>query len=393
MTSWPSRIENLPTVLGSIFKQTLQPNHIVINLSEDEFPKRHLSARIETFLTENQKVEINWVQGNTKVWKKFLPTFHRYPTAAVIAIDDDLIYPPTMIADLVETHRQHPDSPVSGNHVTWYGLNCHCGGCSLVKYKHFIGIESLIDEDMMKHCYSSDFAYTYLMHMQGIYYVNSKDEYTPRTLTTFNETDPYSHGMKSRVPNTFQYLQSRFNAIERPKVFYNVPWSSSKNIGEAYNQFAQLVPNDAYIAFIDADTIFTTSDYGTIIEECIMNYPGVEAFTAKTNRVGCSWQIAKESVWSCDDMREHRRIGELYRDINGLKCKDRTDDKLFSGFFLVIKKSAWDAIGGAPDGMLGVDNAIHKRLREHGMRLYQMMGLYLYHWYRGGNKGDKAHLK
>ena len=60
----------------------------------------------------------------------------------------------------------------------------------------------------------------------------------------------------------------------------------------------------------------------------------------------------------------------------------------------IIKKSAWNKIGGCKsNGMLGVDNEIHMNIKKHGMKLYRIDGLYVYHWYRGGNKYDTSHLK
>ena len=178
------------------------------------------------------------------------------------------------------------------------------------------------------------------------------------------------------------------------KVFYFVPWSSDKNIGVSYNECAILCPDDAYICFMDADTIPCIPNYGKLIEDVIERYPDVDAFTCSTNRVARMWQIAKGVDWQNDDMRYHRKIGEIRYNKFGSTCRDVTDYQYFSGLFLVIKKSAWDKIGGAADhGMLGVDNDIHRKLQENGMKLYQMLGLYLYHWYRGGNKRDTSHLQ
>ena len=179
-------------------------------------------------------------------------------------------------------------------------------------------------------------------------------------------------------------------------IYYSVPYNSDKNIGEYYNSFAKLLSANDYMCFIDADTIFTTYDYGTLIENVVKRYPEVDAFTCCTNRVACKWQIAEGVNPVTDDIVYHRNFGKYRQEKYGTECVDVTnkdDKKLFSGLFLLIKKSAWDKIGGAiSEGMLKVDNDIHKKLKKAGLLFYQMKGLYLYHWYRGGDRNYKDHL-
>lgn len=179
-------------------------------------------------------------------------------------------------------------------------------------------------------------------------------------------------------------------------IYYTVPFNSEKNIGEYYNAFAKLLSANDYMCFIDADTTFTTYDYGTLIENVIKRYPEVDAFTCCTNRVACKWQIAENVNQLTDDIVYHRNFGKYRQEKYGTDCVDVTnkdDKKLFSGLFLLIKKSAWDKIGGAiSEGMLKVDNDIHRKLKKNGLLFYQMQGLYLYHWYRGGDRNYKDHL-
>lgn len=178
------------------------------------------------------------------------------------------------------------------------------------------------------------------------------------------------------------------------KIYYTIPYNSDFNIGKYYNDFFNIIPNDDdYGCIVDADTIFTTPDYGTLIENVIARYPDVEAFTCYTNRVGCPWQVYNGVDVKSNDIEYHRNIGKKLYEENGTDCVDMTNTQLFSGMFFIIKKSAWKKIGGAIEkGMLKVDNAIHQGIKNNGMKLFLMKGLYLYHWYRNGNKNDKAHL-
>jgi hypothetical protein len=57
-----------------------------------------------------------------------------------------------------------------------------------------------------------------------------------------------------------------------------------------------------------------------------------------------------------------------------------------------MKKSLWMEMGGfAGRNILDVDWTFFRRVKAMGEKIYQMPGVYLFHWYRGG-AGDKSHL-
>ena len=180
-------------------------------------------------------------------------------------------------------------------------------------------------------------------------------------------------------------------------IYYTMPFDSNKNIGRYYNRFMEVIPNDEdWGCFVDADTIFATPDYGCIIEDAILERPEADAFTCYTNRVGCKWQIAPGVDTNSNDVAYHRDFGQHMKIIYGTSIIDVTDKprgQVMSGFFFMLKKSAWKTIGGfKEDGMLGIDNDLHWRLQKHKLKFYLIRGLYLYHWYRGGNINDNSHL-
>lgn len=396
-TSYGKRLDNLKHVILSIECNTVRPDYIVVNLAEGEV----VPEKLQSFFDGQGNVIVNRVP-DTKVWKKFLPTFKLFPDDIIICIDDDFIYPNGMIEDFVNTYKANPKQPVSGNRVDWYGLKCHCGCASLVKKEFFEGIE--ITEGMMANCMSSDFAYTWLLAQKGVFYQRTKSKYF-YNMPSLKHADSWTNdNNRSRiVPNTLAWLEKNCEVKydvhtviqNKPDIYYNVPYNSDKNIGKAYNTFASIVPKGAWICFMDADTIPTTPDYGTLIENIITANPKVEAFTCVTNRIGCPWQIAEGSDWGNDDMRYHRQFGLEQKNKYNVFIEDVTDKKhVMSGHFMCIKKAVWDKIGGAPEkGMLGVDNEIHRRIKAAGIRLYLAKGLYVYHWYRGGDKTDTTHLK
>lgn len=211
-TSYKHRLLNIPTVLDTIYAQTLPPDLVVLNLAHDEV----LPNKVNEYI-EQHGVEINRVE-DTKVYKKIIPTLEKYPNDCIISIDDDWLYPEGMIADFVETHKRYPNNPICGtNHICEQMMTPYHNGCaSMVKLDYFEGLLNNIDEDLMKNCPSSDYVYTYFANKAGHPYVRTKSVYHSDTMKTYNEGVSYTedgfHGTSGN--RTYNYLINRFGPIE-----------------------------------------------------------------------------------------------------------------------------------------------------------------------------------
>ena len=92
LTSWKARINTVGLTLFSLYKQC--PGfHIVLVLSEDEFPQKEaeLPDTIMAFV-EQDLIEILWVKRNYKAYKKVIFTIEKYKGIPVISADDDCLY-------------------------------------------------------------------------------------------------------------------------------------------------------------------------------------------------------------------------------------------------------------------------------------------------------------
>lgn len=92
LTSWKARINTVGLTLFSLYKRC--PGfHIVLVLSEEEFPKKEAELPDSVMAFVNQDlIELLWVYKNTKSFKKVLPTMEKYKDVPVISADDDCIY-------------------------------------------------------------------------------------------------------------------------------------------------------------------------------------------------------------------------------------------------------------------------------------------------------------
>jgi hypothetical protein len=92
LTSWKARIDTVSKTLYSLLKQC--PGfHIVLVLSEEEFPKMmdEMPTSLKLFV-KNNLIEVLWVYKNYKSFKKVLFTMDKYRDVPVISADDDCIY-------------------------------------------------------------------------------------------------------------------------------------------------------------------------------------------------------------------------------------------------------------------------------------------------------------
>lgn len=154
-----------------------------------------------------------------------------------------------------------------------------------------------------------------------------------------------------------------------------------------------LLKKDDWACFLDGDAVHTTTFFGKNIEDVVLSNPEYSLLTCYTNRIGCPYQIAPGVDQKNNDQAYHRTFGEGLWNKNKTKVIDITNNQLMSGILILMKQSAWEKSGGfKEEKMLGVDNDIHRKFVELKMRVGLMSGVYVQHWYRGGNKNDKKHL-
>ena len=107
LTSWKARINTVSKTIYSLIQQC-PVFHIVLCLSEEEFPKKEaeLPENLMLFI-ENDLIEILWVYKNYKSFKKVLFTMDKYRDVPVISADDDCIYTCNYAEKLYQTYQKH----------------------------------------------------------------------------------------------------------------------------------------------------------------------------------------------------------------------------------------------------------------------------------------------
>ena len=177
------------------------------------------------------------------------------------------------------------------------------------------------------------------------------------------------------------------------QVWFRTPYSTEKNLGLAYNQEMDLIPDGDTACFTDGDTCFLSPDYGHIITKYAQAYPDA-VLTCWTNRIH---QLAKGQLLDSPspNITDHLTFKQGFTTVTSLHGP-------VSGFLLVIPKHIWllhpfaETNTYNPDqpNLLGVDNEWTNRIRAAGIQVLRMDGVYIWHTYRILSNGkDKSHLQ
>lgn len=158
------------------------------------------------------------------------------------------------------------------------------------------------------------------------------------------------------------------------------PYDLDGNLGRAYNEFMDLLPDGAWAVFKDHDAMPTTGQWFRQIHEAISFQPEAGAFVAMTNRIASPWQQIGDR--NNNDMAWHRRFGAERAKVRTLL--DISETKGFGGVMFAVSKQAWREVGGFADGLGCVDHSLHFGLQRVGRPVWLVEGLYLYHWRHQG---------
>lgn len=102
LTSWKKRINTVGKTIESILDHC-NPYKIVLTLSGEEFPNLANDLPFDLLqYARDGEVEIQWVHGNVRSFKKVLYTLERYKNFPVVSADDDCLYKEDYVKVLYE---------------------------------------------------------------------------------------------------------------------------------------------------------------------------------------------------------------------------------------------------------------------------------------------------
>lgn len=210
LTSFPRRMYFVPRVLRSIYGQTRRPDAVVLHLSTEEYPGREadLPAEVMRFV-EREGLLLRWHEGNTRQWKKLIPTMQEWPEAEIVSLDDDIIYPPRFVETLTDEFRRNGRTrPVTCGHSVWSGygrIKSHYGCFTITMAKfHAPEVFGLWERDIKPIVVAGqmktfdDQLYTHTALLHGVLYEGSSMNLNPLR-GVHRLPEPVSHNANWRM--------------------------------------------------------------------------------------------------------------------------------------------------------------------------------------------------
>jgi len=168
-TSWKARITNCKRVVKSILDNTVKPDRVYLNLSREEFKDTPLPKDLLEFFEKDDRLIINWCEGNDRQFKKVFPILKFLNSEdIVIATDDDILFPVDFIESKLDEFKRngciHP--------ITASLKKCHLGDTYVVstpficKAKMLGNYDRFVDETVMK-TGNDDRTYLYMFWLNG----------------------------------------------------------------------------------------------------------------------------------------------------------------------------------------------------------------------------------
>lgn len=205
-TSWKERIHLLTTTLDSIAKNTILPEVVEINLSEEEFPDKEKNLPNELVNYTKLNIKINWVGKNINTFKKLIPTLIKYKNqdVRIITFDDDIVYDRDFIKKLVEESDNYPESVISNNicQGTLFSQQCVNGRATLYKPRFFTNfLWEGLNPDIIN-TKEDDLWYSFVLYLTGIRDVR----YVPISMTLLENRSKKVYDTNNTVKVLYKYL-------------------------------------------------------------------------------------------------------------------------------------------------------------------------------------------
>ena len=112
LTSFPLRTGKLWMVLESLLRQTIKPSRIIVWLSKCQFPTEE-SVPVSLLNYREKGVDIEFVEEDYKSHKKYHYVVNRFPNSVLVTLDDDILYPSTMLENLLVAHHKYPNAVIA----------------------------------------------------------------------------------------------------------------------------------------------------------------------------------------------------------------------------------------------------------------------------------------
>lgn len=105
LTSYPKRIKTVRFTIETMLQQTYKPQRIILWLAEEQFPQKEQDLPQKLLQLRSRGLEIRFCE-DLYSHKKYYFTMKENPSTYVLTVDDDVLYPETLVAQLLKQAKR-----------------------------------------------------------------------------------------------------------------------------------------------------------------------------------------------------------------------------------------------------------------------------------------------
>lgn len=172
-----------------------------------------------------------------------------------------------------------------------------------------------------------------------------------------------------------------------------IPYSNEKNLGKAYNEAMERIPDGDWACITDWDILFLLPETISHITGYIERFPDTGLFTCFASRSHVN-SVPQMLPGGCSDNDSLQFHTDLARKQTEKLYQVTNINRQISGFVMVVSKATWQKFKFLDNGAcLGVDNDFSSRLIKSRLPVRRMDGVYVWHTYRMySSVRDTSHL-
>lgn len=144
LTSFPKRINYVWLTVRSLLQNSCSPDKVILWLSKDQFPNGEKSLPRKLVKLTNKGLDIRFVQGDIRSYKKYYYAYQEFKDDLVILADDDLIYPSYFISNLYNKWKASEKPCVVFN----YAQKIYDDSCNFIEPENWVDV--LTEDDDSK---------------------------------------------------------------------------------------------------------------------------------------------------------------------------------------------------------------------------------------------------
>lgn len=110
MTSFPAAAPYAAGAIRSLLAGSVLPDRLVLYLTFSQFDGGVVPDELLQLANDNPIFEIRNYDRDIRSYRKLIPALADFPEAVIVTVDDDVVYHPDMLKELLELHARIPDA-------------------------------------------------------------------------------------------------------------------------------------------------------------------------------------------------------------------------------------------------------------------------------------------